>query len=51
MFIVVDLREGKIIGGIDVIKAIKNYIYIIQFIINVNQYEVNLKVFKNILNY
>ncbi len=50
-FIVVDLGEGEVIGGIEYCKNIKNYIFTTQCITDVILYEVNLKFFNNILSY
>lgn len=50
-FIVVDLGEGEVIGGIEYCKNMKNYIFTTQCITDVILYEVNLKFFNNILSY
>ena len=50
-FFVVDLEEGEILGGIEFCKNLKNYIFTAQCITDVILYEVNIKLFTNILAY
>ena len=50
-FMVVDLEEGEILGGVEFHKNIKNYIFEAQCITDAILYEVNLKLFHNILPY
>ena len=50
-FEIVDLEEGEILGGIEFLKNIKNYIFNAQCTTDVILYEVNLKLFCNILPY
>ena len=50
-FVVVDLENGEILGGIEFSKGMKNYIFTAQCITDVILYEINLKFFDNILSY
>ena len=50
-FMVVDLGEGEILGGIEFCKNMKNYIFTVECITDVIVYEVNLKLFNILLNY
>ena len=50
-FIVIDLGEGEILGGIEFYKNINNYIFTCLCITDVILYEINIKYFKNILSY
>lgn len=50
-FVVVDLENGEILGGIEFCKEMKNYIFTAQCVTDVILYEINLKFFDNILSY
>ena len=50
-FIIVDLGEGEILGGIEFYKKINKYIFTAKCITDVILYEVNIKFFNNILTY
>ena len=50
-FIIVDLGEGEIIGGIEYCKNIKKYIFTAECLTDVILYEVNIKFFNSFLKY
>ena len=50
-FVVVDLENGEILGGIEFCKEMKNYIFTAKCVTDVILYEINLKFFDNILSY
>lgn len=50
-FIIVDLGEGEILGGIEFYKNIKKYIFTAQCITDVILYEININFFNIILNH
>jgi CRP-like cAMP-binding protein len=50
-FIIVDLGEGEIIGGIEFCKDIKKYMFTAECITDVILYEINIKYFNSFLKY
>ena len=50
-FVVVDLGEGEVLGGIEFYRKINKYIFTAKCITDVILYEINIKLFNNILSY